>query len=92
MAEIRDKIIGFLYRNLLKRIFFLFDAESVHDSFIKFGRFLGRHGILKKLTAILFGYQNESLEQNILGIKFKNPVASPRVLTRKPIFGEYCLP
>ena len=41
---------------------------------IKFAEFLSNYKTIKKLTSLLFNYKNKKLEQNILGIKFQNPV------------------
>jgi dihydroorotate dehydrogenase len=41
---------------------------------ILIGRILGSNFIFRGLTALLFSYSNRKLEQEILGIKFKNPV------------------
>jgi len=41
---------------------------------IKFGNFLGKYQFSKKIISSLFLYSDKSLEQNILGINFKNPV------------------
>lgn len=67
-------IIGFLYRNVLKHLLFLFDAEVVHDRFVKTGELLGKFKITRALTRWFFAYQNPRLEQTVLGIKFANPV------------------
>jgi len=74
LFKIRNLIIGFFYKYSLKHIFFLFDPEKVHDFIIKFGNFLGKNQFTKFLTKILFYYSHPSLNQNILGINFKNPV------------------
>lgn len=70
----RNKIIGFLYKNILKRIFFTIDPEKVHDQMIKFGRVLGKNTVTRKITAGLFSYSNKKIEQDILGIHFSNPI------------------
>lgn len=46
----------------------------VHDKMTDMGVFLGDHEIGKKFTDCLLGYENKILEQNILGIDFKNPI------------------
>ena len=74
IGEIRDKFIGFLYRNLLKPILFLQDPEKVHDRTIIAGRVLGSNSATRGLTGMMFGYQNPMLSQNIAGLNFKNPV------------------
>ncbi len=71
---IRNKIIGWVYRYLLKPVLFLFDPEMVHDSFIWKGKIFGSNIIFRKLTGLLFDYKNSVLEQEVLGIKFKNPI------------------
>jgi dihydroorotate dehydrogenase subfamily 2 len=53
---------------------FKFDAEAVHDLFIKTGRSLGKYTITQKIAGVLWNYKNSSLEQNISGINFKNPI------------------
>lgn len=74
ISEIRDNIIGFLYRNLLKPIFFLMDPEKVHDRMIVAGKILGGNPVTGGLTGLMFGYQNPILSQNIAGLDFKNPI------------------
>ena len=67
-------VIGFLYRNILKPILFLFDAEQVHDWFTAAGVFLGKFKFTRALTRGLFAYKNPRLEQTVLGIRFANPI------------------
>lgn len=50
------------------------DPEKVHDRMINVGIFLGKNKITQKLTSIWFNYKNPILEQNVLGINFKNPI------------------
>jgi len=70
----RNAVLGFCYGTVLKPLFFLRDPEEVHDRIIGLGNFLGRYGLTRRLTALLFSYSNKALEQKILGIKFSNPV------------------
>lgn len=71
----KQKIIKFLYKVILKRVFFLFNPERVHDLLTFSGRMLGTNKITRSLTSLLFNYKNESyLTQTIAGIKFINPV------------------
>lgn len=74
LHHIRNVIIGFLYKTILKPIFFKIDPERVHDMFISFGQILGSNFITRGLTSFAFKYSNRKLEQQILGIKFKNPI------------------
>jgi len=71
---IRNKAFRFFYKNLLQPLFFQFDPETVHDRMGFFGEFLGRFSLTRNITSSLFNYSDKKLEQDILGIKFKNPV------------------
>lgn len=71
---IRNKITGFLYKNLLKPIFFLVEPENMHDGMTLIGRLLGSNSLTRQLTKLLFFYSHPSLEQTILGIQFSNPI------------------
>ncbi len=70
----RNSITGFLYRNILKKIFFQRDPEEVHDHMGDAGEWLGKHFFTLKLTSWLFGYHHPCMEQNVLGIHFRNPI------------------
>jgi dihydroorotate dehydrogenase len=72
--QFRNKIIGFLYKGILKPVFFRFDPEKVHDRMICFGKALGKSKSGQKITAYLFDYSHKGLEQDILGIHFRNPI------------------
>ena len=70
----RNKVIGGLYKGVLKPIFFGMDPEFVHDQMTRAGVVLGRWCFGRKTTSALFGYKNSILEQTVLGIDFKNPI------------------
>jgi len=72
--EIRNFVNGFLYRNLVKQVAFLFDAEKVHKTFIKIGVVFGNNKTTRTLMSDMYGYENKMLNQKIFGIDFKNPV------------------
>ncbi len=74
LISIRNWTIRILYKGILKPILFLFDPEKMHDGFLSIGHFLGSNRALKAITKFFFSYSNKSLEQNILGIRFKNPI------------------
>lgn len=50
------------------------DPENVHDKAINMGKILGSNFITRSVVSLKFNYSNKKLEQNILGLKFKNPV------------------
>ena len=64
----------FFYRHVAKPIFFLFDAEFVHNSITNFGGIMGRIkpacNLLQKFTAT----NNPALSQTIANVSFENPV------------------
>ncbi len=74
IIKARNRVLGFLYKNIAKRIFFRADPEKAHDTVTSFGRFLGSNAVTRLITALLFSYSNKVLEQKILGIAFKNPI------------------
>lgn len=67
-------MIGILYRNILKPILFLLRADDVHSFFLRMGRFLGGIKIKRYFIEKLLSYQDPSLNNQILGIDFRNPV------------------
>ncbi|HRZ30647.1 MAG TPA: quinone-dependent dihydroorotate dehydrogenase, partial [Candidatus Paceibacterota bacterium] len=73
-VKIRNTITGWKYRWFLKPILFHFDPEDIHDLFVKVGKFLGYWQVTRWVTKICFNYQNPKLEQEVLGLKFKNPI------------------
>ncbi|KKP37872.1 MAG: Dihydroorotate dehydrogenase 2 [Candidatus Peregrinibacteria bacterium GW2011_GWA2_33_10] len=75
LFKVRNFIEGFIYAVFLKRIFFLLDPEFIHDRMTRAGKMLGKTFLTRTLTKIAFSYQNKTyLEQEVLGIKFKNPI------------------
>lgn len=66
--------INFLYKHILKKIFFSFDAENVHDFMTKSGKLLGKSSFSRWITSLLFSFQSPKLVKKIDGIEFKNPV------------------
>jgi len=59
---------------ILRPILFKFDIENIHNCFVAIGQSLGKYKTTRKISSIFWNYTNPSLEQNILGINFKNPV------------------
>ncbi|KKR59849.1 MAG: Dihydroorotate dehydrogenase 2 [Microgenomates group bacterium GW2011_GWC1_40_35] len=71
---LRNLINRFFYKIILKQIFFRIDPENMHDSMVSFGVLLGKYWLTRKIVGAFFSYSNKTLEQKILGIKFKNPI------------------
>ncbi len=70
----RNRISRFLYTQILKRIFFQINPETMHDGMTSVGVLLGSNQLTRMLTWALFSYSDRKLEQRILGLKFPNPV------------------
>lgn len=68
------KFFNILYVNFLKKIFFRFNPEFVHDRMINLGNLLGKFSISRFFISKIFNYEHQSLHQKIGGIEFKNPV------------------
>lgn len=66
--------IKWSYRNLAKPVFFAQDPELVHDRMTAVGERLGRFGLTRRLTEWTFAYRHPMLEQEVLDLKFTNPV------------------
>ncbi|MFH1938131.1 MAG: quinone-dependent dihydroorotate dehydrogenase, partial [Patescibacteria group bacterium] len=67
-------IIGFLYRNIFKNIFFKIDPEITHDRAVQMGRILGSNIFFKKAVSFCLNFSDPALKQNICGITFENPI------------------
>lgn len=67
-------LISASYSSILKPYLFKQDPEDVHDRFIKLGNRMGKHKVTRGLLATFLKYEDPSLEQNVLGINFKNPI------------------
>ena len=63
-----------LYSKILKPIFFTFDPERVHDGIMRAGSLLSKNSLTRSITRALLQYENELLEQELHGSKYKNPV------------------
>ena len=70
---LRLTVIAFIYQKIIKPIFFLFDAEFIHQSHTFFGELLGKTFIKNYLNWKL-NYQSSKLKQTVAGINFSGPV------------------
>lgn len=74
LVKTRNKIIAWSYKYFFKPIVFKIDPEKVHDSMTFIGRILGSNLITRFLSNLAFNYSHKALEQDVLGIHFKNPL------------------
>ena len=67
-------IYSFLYRNIVKQIFFQIDPESVHNFVTVSGELIGKSNSIKKILKKSTVLNSQYLEQDIEGIHFSNPI------------------
>ena len=60
--------------SLIRRILFLFDAELIHEFSVKAIKILSLLPFSKHILRYFFLVNSKSLERNLFGLKFKNPV------------------
>ncbi len=70
----RNALLSAAYKKIFRNIFFMRDPEAVHDGMSSVGMLFGKHAITQSLAGLFFSYKNKKLEQEILGIGFKNPI------------------
>ncbi len=63
-----------LYVNIAKPIFFQIDPEVVHDHTIELGKKLSKSKLAQSIVRKLLAFEDPALSQEILGIKFPNPI------------------
>jgi dihydroorotate dehydrogenase len=74
LVKLRNLVLRIGYRTFARPVFFQIDPEKVHSGMMKLGSFLGSNTVTIGINSILFSYANSKLEQNILNIRFANPV------------------
>ena len=74
LVALRNYLMQIKYKRVWKPIFFQIDPEAIHDQMVALLHFLGKYALTRKIAYFCWGYSHSSLEQNILGINFKNPV------------------
>lgn len=68
------KSFKFFYKQIVKPILFLIDAELVHNFFTLIGRLLGSNSLGRNITEKAFSYKNPKLTKTIKGITFEDPI------------------
>jgi len=64
---------GLAYK-LVRPALFLLSSDTIHERVVGLGEWLGKNGFLKKVLGWFYDFRDESLEMELMGIKFKNPV------------------
>ena len=70
----KRKLFELTYQHIVKKIFFSFDPEIIHNTITDFGKIFGSNTIGKQIIRKLFHYKSGKLEQNIAGLSFSNPI------------------
>lgn len=68
------RLLGWLYRRIGTRVFFLFDSEPIHEFMLNAGHVMGRAPGLIPLVRALIPVRHPSLRTAIAGIEFENPI------------------
>jgi dihydroorotate dehydrogenase len=63
-----------MYKYLIRPILFLVDPEKIHHFTFASLKLFGKLPLAKKLLSLFFVVESPSLERELFGIKFKNPV------------------
>lgn len=63
-----------MYKHLIRPVMFRLSADYAHESTVKFGSAVSKSKSILKVVQSLYEYSDPSLEQNILGLKFPNPI------------------
>ena len=72
--------------NLLRNILFNFDAEGVHHFSMNLLKNVGNISFANQLISKGFSLEHPSLERNLFGLKFKNPVGLGAGFDKNAIF------
>jgi dihydroorotate dehydrogenase len=67
-------IFAALMYTIIRKIFFLFPAEGVHYFVMNTLKILGRNGFLRSWISKAFSFHANSLQTEMFGLHFKNPV------------------
>ena len=68
------KLLALGYRCILKKIFFIFDPEFVHNRLTSSGERMGRNNLIKHVFASVLEVRDSSLEQVIHGVTYPTPI------------------
>lgn len=74
IVRIRDTVTRFIYKRIVKPVYFRFDPERVHDMKVRFAVRLGSNPVTRAITRAAFGYSHPALRQTVAGIEFPNPI------------------
>ena len=63
-----------MYKLLIRPVFFLFNAEFIHNISFILIKFIFRVPVLSSLIKLRYNFSNVLLETNVFGLNFKNKI------------------
>lgn len=63
-----------MYKFIARPILFRMSADTTHDATVKMASSISKKEWMRKAVGSLYSYSHPSLEQNILGLNFPNPI------------------
>lgn len=63
-----------MYKSTVRKILFRFDPEEVHHFTFSLIKFMFRIPLVRQIVRARFRFEHPSLEREVFGLKFKNPV------------------
>ena len=73
VVGLRNFILKVLYR-MFRPLIFLMEPENAHYTLKKVGVVMGSNSLFRLLTSLLFNYSHKSLNTNVDGIEYRNPI------------------
>lgn len=73
IVGLRNFFLKVLYR-MFRPLIFLMEPENAHYTLKKVGVFMGSNSLTRLLTSLLFNYSHKSLNTNVDGIEYRNPI------------------
>lgn len=74
LISLRNSLIHFCYKHILKPVLFKIDPEKVHNGFLFLGKILGSNPFTRQIIKTCFSFSDPCLKQTLCGISFPNPI------------------
>src|SRR3989344_6705868 len=63
-----------VYKYLIRPVLFQIDPEKIHNVALRFGSFLGKFFVFRKILAFFYDFNDDRLKIKVKGVNFRNPV------------------
>jgi len=70
----KPSIMNVLYRSVLQPVLYRCKPDTMHDTFVMLGEFLGKYAPLRMLVSALYEYKGKDLSKVVDGIMYRTPV------------------